>query len=151
MSNYALLNQTGLKNIKLLLIVAIISAGISACTQNYGKEYKLDSKHNVYYKGEGVNEALAKKLANYLKEQDYFQDSITATVQLVKTKDTFNLNFVVDATKITVGYENNFLIFGAFISQKVFNNAPVTIQLTNDKLEPFKNLGYAKPLSDVDK
>ena len=140
-----------MKFLKLLLPVIIIAIIIAGCNQNYGKEYKLDNKHNVYYKGEGVDEALAKKLANYLKEQEYFQDSINSTVQLVKVKDTFNLNFVVDATKLTAGYENNFLIFGAYISEKVFNKAPVTIQLTNDKLEPFKNLGYAKPTTDVNK
>ena len=140
-----------MKFLKLLLPVIIIAIIIAGCNQNYGKEYKLDAKHNVYYKGEGVDEALAKKLANYLKEQEYFQDSINSTVQLVKVKDTFNLNFVVDATKLTAGYENNFLIFGAYISEKVFNKAPVTIQLTNDALEPFKNLGFAKPLTDANK
>jgi len=137
-----------MKNFKLLLLIAIVVASFSACTGGYGKEYKLDSKHNIYYKGDGVDEALAKKLALYLKEQDYFQDSINATVQLVKIKDTFNLNFVVNEKKITPEFDNNFLIFGAFISEKVFNKAPVTIQLTNATLEPFKNLGYAKPLSD---
>lgn len=138
-----------MKILKLLLPVMIFAISITGCTEDYGKEYKVDDKHNVYYKGEGVDEALAKKLANYLKEQEYFQDSITSTVQVVKVKDTFNLNFVVDATKLTTGYENNFLVFGAYISESVFNKAPVTIQLTNDKLEPFKNLGYAKPISDA--
>ena len=132
-----------------VLFTAIIAISISSCTQNYGKEYKLDSKHNVYYKGEGVDEALAKKLANYLKEQEYFQDSINSTVQIVKVKDTFNLNFVVDESKITPIYETNFLLFGAYISESVFNKAPVTIQLTNEKLETFKNLGYAKPVSEA--
>jgi hypothetical protein len=139
-----------MKFLNLLLVIAVIAMGITGCNNNYGKEYKLDSKHNVYYKGEGVDEALAKKLANYLKEQEYFQDSINSTVQLVKNKDTFNLNSVVDETKITEGFETNFLLFGAFISESVFNKAPVTIQLTNEKLEPFKNLGYAKPVSDAD-
>ena len=137
-----------MRNFKLLLLALIIVTGISACSQNYGKEYKLDKMHNVYYKGEGVDEAQAKKLATYLKEQEYFQDSINATVQLVKVNYTFKLNFVVDETKITSGYENKFLLFGAFISESVFDKAPVTIQLTNDKLEPFKNLGFAKPVSD---
>ena len=140
-----------MKILNLMLTVLIIAISITGCTQNYGKEYKLDDKHNVYYKGEGVDEALAKKLANYLKQQEYFQDSINSTVQLVKVKDTFNLNFVVDATKLTAGYENNFLVFGAYISESVFNKAPVTIQLSNGKLEPFKNLGYAKPITDVNK
>ncbi len=139
-----------MKNFTLLLAIAIV-AFLTSCSGGYGNEYKLDSKHNVYYKGEGVDEALAKKLALYLKEQHYFQDSITATVQLEKIKDTFNLNFVVDEKKITTESDNNFLIFGAFISEKVFNTAPVIIQLTNNKLELFKNLGYAKPLSDVEK
>ena len=139
-----------MKFLNLLLIIAVIAMGITGCNTNYGKEYKLDSKHNVYYKGEGVDEALAKKLANYLKEQEYFQDSINSTVQLVKNKDTFNLNFVVDESKLTENSGSNFLLFGAFISESVFNKAPVTIQLTNEKLEPFKNLGYAKPVSDTD-
>jgi len=137
-----------MKILKILLVITFIVTCITGCNEDYGKEYKLDDKHNIYYKGEGVDEALAKKLARYLKEQDYFQDSINATVQLVKVKDTFNLNFVVDAARITKGYENNFLLFGAFISESVFNKAPVTIQLTNNKLEVFKNLGYARPLTD---
>ena len=140
-----------MRNFQLFFLTLIIVFSISACNQNYGKEYKLDKMHNVYYKGEGVDEALAKKLADYLKEQEYFQDSINATVQLVKNKDTFNLNFVVDETKLASGYENKFLIFGAYISEMVFDKTPVTIQLTNDKLEPFKNLGYAKPLSSGEK
>jgi hypothetical protein len=138
-----------MKSFKLLPAIALVVLSLSACTEQYGKEYKLDSKHNVYYKGEAVDEATAKKLAAFLKEQKYFQDSITSTVQLVKVKDTFNLNFVVDETKITKEYDTNFLIFGAQISEMVFNNAPVTVQLTNSKLVPFKNLGYARPLTDT--
>jgi hypothetical protein len=140
-------------NMKILqvFLTAAIVISFSSCMQNYGKEYKLDSKHNVYYKGDGVDESHAKKLANYLKEQEYFQDSINSTVQIIKVKDTFNLNFVVDESKITPLYETNFLLFGAYISEMVFNKAPVTIQLTDEKLNPFKNLGYAKPVSDVNK
>lgn len=140
-----------MRNFRFLLISFVIAISISACNENYGKEYKLDKMHNVYYKGEGVDEALAKKLANYLKEQEYFQDSINSSVQLIKVKDTFNLNFVVDESKIVADYETKFLLFGGFISESVFDKAPVTIQLTNNKLEPFKNLGYAKPVSDETK
>jgi hypothetical protein len=129
-------------------LMMIILAGIIACNQPYGKEYKLDNKHKVYYKGEGADEALVKKLAAYLKEQKYFQDSINSTVQLVKTSDSFSLNFVVDETRLTPGYEKKFLAISTFISDSVFNKAPVSIQLTNDKLEPFKNLGSVKPVSD---
>jgi hypothetical protein len=139
-----------MRSAKGLLLAAIITAGLAGC-QGYGKEYKLDKKHNVYYKGDGLTEDHAKKLANYLKEQEYFQDSIESTVQITKNKDTFNLNFVVDPAKLTEQSGNNFLLFGAFISEKVFNKAPVTINLTNTHLESVRNLGYAKPLSDSDK
>lgn len=138
-----------MKSFMVFLSFIVVVVSFSSCRGRYGKEYKLDKKHNIYYKGEGVDEALAKKLALYLKEQEYFQDSITATVQLEKNKDTFNLNFVVDEKKITAGFDNNFLIFGAFISEQVFNKAPVTIQLTDNRLKPFKNLGYAKLFSDT--
>jgi len=139
-----------MKSSPLLLFIILFIPSLSGC-QSYGKEYKLDKKHNVYYKGEGLTEDIAKKLANYLKEQEYFQDSIESTVQVTKNKDTFNLNFVVDVTKLTEQTGNNFLIFGAFISEKVFDKAPVTIHLTNNRLETVKNLGYAKPISDPDK
>jgi len=139
-----------MKAFKIILLVSVLATAMISC-QQYGKEYKLDKKHNVYYKGDGVDEAMAKKLATYLKEQEYFQDSIESTVQLIKVKDTFNLNFVVNTSKITSEYDNKFLLFGAYISENVFNKAPVTIQLTNSRLEPVKNLGYAKPVSDYDK
>lgn len=136
-----------MKFLKTLLFAFALASIFTACNSDYGKEYKLDAKHSVYYKGDSITEAQAKKLADYLKEQEYFQDSISSTVQLVKVKDTFNINFVVDETKLTKGYETNFLLFGGFISESVFNKAPVVIQLTNNKLEPFKNLGYASPIS----
>ena len=136
-----------MKTINSFLFIILLAGGLISC-QQYGKEYKLDKKHNVYYKGEGVDEAMAKKLATYLKEQEYFQDSIESTVQITKNKDTFNLNFVVDETKLTTGVENSFLLFGSFISEKVFDKAPVTIHLTNNRLESFKNLGHVRPITD---
>lgn len=141
--------KRGMKNFKSLFSLVFVVTCFSCSSGGYGKEYKLDSNHNVYYKGDSVDKSMAKKLAVYLKEQDYFRKNINSTVQLVKLKDTYNLNFVVDETKITAGYDNNFLILGAQISEMVFKNTPVTVQLTNNKLEPFKNLGYAKPISDT--
>ncbi len=136
-----------MKNLKLLLPVILAAVIFTGCSSGYGSEYKLDSKHSIYYKGDGVDEAHAKKLAEYLKAQNYFQDSIDATVQVIKVKDTFNVNFVVNETKLTPGYETIFLFIGGLVSENVFSKAPVVVQLTNNKLEPFKNLGYAGPIS----
>ncbi len=126
---------------------AILILAISSCSSNYGKEFKLDGNHSVYYQGDGVTETHAKNLAHFLKDIQYFQDSISASVQVLKISDTFNLNFVVDETKLTKGYENSFLLLGGFIPDSVFNKSPVIIQLTNNQLEPFKNLGYATPVN----
>ena len=78
------------------------------------------------------------KLAQYLKEQEYFQDSINATVQLIRIKDTFNINFVVDQSRITEGYEKIPAvrrIYSEKIRQKTGGDPT-----TNDRFEPFKNL-----------
>ena len=125
-------------------LLVICAIGIAGC-KSYGKEYKLDDKHDVYYQGDGLDEATAKKLAEYLKAQDYFQSDRKSTVQITKEKDTFNLNFVVDKSKIDADKESKFMIFGGMISQNVFANSPVTIHLCNDQLESFKDLGYCKP------
>ncbi len=116
----------------------------TGCT-SYGKKYAPDKDHEVYYKGDGVDESNAKKLADYLKEQGYFTEGHQATVQIVKAKDSFNLNFVYDKAQVDADREAKFLVFGGFISKAVFNGSPVNIHLCDNKLETFKDLGYAKP------
>jgi hypothetical protein len=133
-----------MKAIKAIFFLAFCGTAIMGC-QSYGKEYKLDEKHNIYYKGDGIDEALAKKLAEYLKQEQYFQPDINATVQITKSKDTFNLNFVVDKSKIDAEKENGFLTFGGYISKNVFGGSPVTIHLCDDKMASFKDLGFCKP------
>jgi tRNA U34 5-methylaminomethyl-2-thiouridine-forming methyltransferase MnmC len=129
----------------LQVLLFCVSLFIFAGCTSYGKKYAADKDHEVYYKGDGVDEANAKKLADYLKEQGYFTDNHQATVQIVKTKDSFNLNFVYDKAQVNAEREAKFLIFGGAISRDVFNSAPVNIHLCDDKLETFKDLGYAKP------
>jgi len=130
--------------LRFFLLIAVSSVLFTSCA-NYGKEYKLDSKHDVYYKGEGVDEAMAKKLAEYLKEQQYFQDDIRASVQLLKVKDTFNINFVVDKSKINDEREKQFVVFGGYISKAVFNSDPVVINLANEHMETIESIGYTPP------
>lgn len=137
-----------MKILQQFLASLVLVLVIGSCSSNYGKEFKLDENHSVYYQGEGISETHAKNLAHYLKDIEYFQDSISATVQIEKVKDTINLNFVVDETKLTNGYENGFLLLGGFIPDSVFNKAPVVVQLTNNRLEPFKTLGYATPVNE---
>lgn len=122
----------------------------SGCKDN-GKDYKLDKEHDIYYKGEGLDESNAKKLADYLKDQQYFQEGKTATVQIYRsksTKDTINLNFIVDETKINADMESKFILFGGLISQNVFAGSPITVHLSDKNVSEVKNLGYAKPVAN---
>ena len=116
-----------------------------------GKKYAFDKKHNIYYKGEGLTETNAKDLAEYLKEQEYFTGDKEVAIQISKTdatKDTVNLKFVVDETKLTPDIEKEFLQLGTLIPKKVFNGAPVDVYLADDQLDDIKNLGYAKPAEE---
>lgn len=139
-----------MKRTTLLLAVTVITAVFTGCTDN-GKEYKMDKEHNIYYKG-GLDESNAKKLAEFLKENKYFQEGKEATVQISKsdkTKDTVILNFIVDKTMITPEMEGNFIIFGGMIAQNVFSGAPLNVKLSDKDFKEVKNLGFAKAVVDV--
>ena len=140
-----------MKSTILLLATAFVITFFTGCADN-GKEYKMDKEHNIYYKGGGLDESTAKKLADYLKVQEYFQAGKNATVQIIKsdkTKDTVNLNFIVDKSKITPEMENTFILFGGMIAQKIFSAAPLTVHLCGKDFDELKNLGYAKPVAEV--
>lgn len=140
-----------MKTFILPVALAVTMILFTGCMNN-GKEYKLDKEHNILYKGEGIDESMAKKLAEYLKEQMYFQPGKEATVQITrntKTKDTINLNFIVDKSKITPDMESKFILFGGMIDQKIFSGTPLNVRLFDKNFEEVKNLGYAKPVSDV--
>jgi len=135
-------------------IVALLSLGFYGWKlfgNPNGKKYAFDKLHNIYYKGEGLTEANAKDLAEYLKEQEYFGGDHEASIQISKTdetKDTVNLKFVVDKSKLTPDIEKVFIQLGTLIPKKIFNGAPVDVYLANEDLEDIKNLGYAKPADE---
>ena len=126
----------------LALFVSVLI--ITSCT-SFGKKYAPDKEHEVYYKGDGVDESIAKKLFEYLKAEAYFSDNHKASVQIEKVKDTFNLNFVYDKSMVDADREAKFLVFGGQISRDVFGSAPVTIHLCDKDMSMFRNIGYAKP------
>ena len=144
-----------MKFAKILSVVVVLAAagyfGWQYFGEPNGKKYKLDNEHNIYYKGDGMDEVTAKSLANYLQEQEYFEKGKEATVQITKskdTKDTVNLNFIVDKSKITSDIEEKFVLFGGMIAAKIFKSAPLTVHLSDEHFKEIKNLGYAKAAVD---
>lgn len=135
------------------LFAATLAIGLLAGCDANGKKYDYNKHQNIYYKGDGLDEAGAKKLASYLAEIKYFGSDKDLSVQITKSpesKDTVNINFVVDASKITPEIESAFTQIGGFISKKVYNDGPVTVCLIDDHFKKVRSLGYAKPLSDAD-
>jgi len=112
-----------------------------------GNKYAFDKYHNIYFKGDSLNETNAKDLAQYLKDQEYFTGEEESAVQISKTtstKDTVNLKFVVDKTKLTPDIEKVFLKMGNMIPEKIFNGAPIIVYLADSELDDIKILGYTK-------
>ena len=130
----------------LMLCVSIITfAGCSSSGGDRGEKYSLNKDHEIYYKGDGVDEAAAKKVADILNSLGFWIEGSRKTVQIIKEKDAYQVNFVVDESKVTPNLEKKVQVWGWMISNDVFGGAPVTIGLCNIDLEPFKTLPMAKP------
>jgi hypothetical protein len=69
-----------------LFLAAVIAVTVFSGCQSNGKKYDYNKKQNIYYKGDGLDEAAAKKLGNYLAEIGYFGGDKELSVQIVKTK-----------------------------------------------------------------
>jgi hypothetical protein len=129
---------------KLLLFLLPITWAFTSCT-NYGKKLAF-GKCEVYYKGEGVTEADAKKLGDYLTQQKYFNDSAASSVQLTKQSDSYVIKFVVDKEKVEQDKKvitNEFWLMQNQIATNVFNGAKTKIILTDPQfkdIEPMDNL-----------
>jgi len=116
-----------------LLAIAFI---FSSC-DDYGKKITV-GKNEVYYKGEGVTEAEAKKLGDYLKAADYFNDSAARSVQLSKQANGYIVRLVVDKDKLDFddrSMMNQYWLMQDLLSQNAFNGAKTKIILADRKLK----------------
>lgn len=139
-----------MKTLNKLILAVSAMLFFSGCESN-GKKYDFNGKQNIYYKGDGVSESDAKKLATYLNEIKYFGSDKELSVQITKekeTKDTVNINFVVDKSKLTEEIETSFMLIGGYIAQNVFSGTPVNINFIDTAFKLIKKLGYAKPIID---
>lgn len=125
-----------------LLTIFLATALIAACNAGYGDKHMVNDKSEVYYKGDGVTAEDAKKLGDFLLQNNYFDTISQKSVQLTRTADTFNVKFVVDKTKVdqTENAEMLFTIMGSAISTEVFAGKPVKVILADAKMEGFKEI-----------
>jgi hypothetical protein len=129
------------KTYSFLLVVMV---AIAACNllNPYGKKVNINSKSEVYLKGEGVTEAEATKLGNYLLKIGFFDDSTQKSVQLLKDS-TYVVKFVVDAEalKQNPSAEVSFMAIQMLITDSVFNGNKVRVVLADSNLKDIKTVG----------
>jgi hypothetical protein len=124
---------------KILLLLLPFTLMLTSCDlfNNYGKKVEMGG-NEVYYKGDGVTEAEAKKLGEYLKEQKYFNDSSKKSVQLLKEGSDYVVKLVVDKDKVDLKNEplmNQYWAMQILFSENVFNNAKTKVVLADTKLK----------------
>lgn len=130
---------------KILLLLVPLTLILTSCDlfNNYGKKYKPNDKNEVYYKGDGVNEADAKKLADFLLKTGYFKPEKGATVQLTKENDKYHVRFVYDKSVFDKSKDQIALVFWFLqdqISESAFNGNKVNISLADEKLKDFETI-----------
>lgn len=126
----------------LLFILLILS--FVHCS-NYGD--KVTIKHiDIFYKN-GIEEVQARKTADLLYYIDTtYNQNITETksFQLLKQDDTVTFRMVVLQEKLSGVDDESFLAISNLISENVFDQQPVNIELTDNKFNTLRKLPFTK-------
>jgi len=123
----------------LFLLPVLFSLASCDLFNNFGKKVDF-GESQVYYKGDGVTEKDAKKLGDYLKKQQYFDNETPKSVQITHDEDDYLVHFVVDEDKLTDAARFNFWKYQHDISNAVFGGDPVRIVLADNELEDIEIL-----------
>jgi hypothetical protein len=136
---------------KTLLLLLSASLLLPSCDlNNYGKKVKF-GKNEVYYKGNGVTEADAKTLGDYLIKENYFGDSSGKSVQVTKENNDYLVHLVVDKDQVNLNDKslmNEYWIMQALLSENVFNNAKTKIVLADTRLKDFHTMDNLTEIKD---
>ncbi len=127
---------------KILLMSASLLVLLSSCNLfgDYGTKVDIDGKSEVYYKGDGVSEADAKKLGTYFTQIGVFNGKEEKAVQISKDPDAFVVRLVIKEDVVNQDrqkYETIFWYWQDMISENVFDGKKTRVILTDDK---FKDL-----------
>ena len=120
-------------------MLALVAATLvlTACN-DYGTKVQITPTSEVYYKGEGVSEADAKKLGGFLKEQGFFDSSKATTVQLLKEGESYVVKLVIDqevVSKDKAFYNRFFWYMQQPLTEQVFGGKPAKIVFADDELK----------------
>jgi len=122
---------------RLIIIASIISVMLAGCNR-YGE--KLEFKQGQLFYTKNVNKKDAQKLSEFLVKSGFY-DGTAKTVQLDKNADTFYFRMVVKEEKQQEKETVDLLqLFAFYLSDEVFNGAPVNVHICNDKLKTVKTI-----------
>jgi len=127
-------------------IAAVIFMFLLPACSDYGK--KTSKGHvDVYYKEE-ISKETAQKTADFLYEVDKDANNdttITKSIQLLTKQDTVCFRMVVDQKKMTLKInEGVFSTLANYLSDSLYNHAPVSIELTDNHFKTIHSIPYNK-------
>ena len=136
---------------KMLLLAVCIPALLASCELfgDFGKKVEVNEKNQVYYKGDGVTEADAKKLGSYFESIGVFDGKEEKSVQITKDGDAYVVRLVIKEDVVKKNqqqYETIFWYWQDMISENVFAGKKTKIILTDDK---FKDLITLEEMNKV--
>ena len=132
------------KNLLFLIAACLLLASCNLFS-NFGKKVSF-GESEVYYKGDGVTEAEAKKLGDYLMEQKFFDKETPKSVQITNDGGKYLVHFVVDKKKVTDGARLNWWKYQYDISKDVFDGKPLQIILADDQLKDIEIMDLAEAI-----
>lgn len=127
---------------RIFLFWSIIGLLLTACTP-YGDKVEINSNSEVFYK-EGVTEADAQRLGDFLLRKNFFDDANERSVQLTKDSGVYVVHFVVDRPAYEKDKENTLLgfkVWQMWIADSVFPNAKTRVVLTDQQFGVYEDVG----------
>ena len=125
---------------KKLLLIMIAAVYFVSCN-SHGDHYNVNDNSIIYYK-DGMTQGDAKILGDFLVKNGYFDTRTEKAVQLGVEKDTINIKFGIDRSKVTdeMSVQSLFIVMGTAISAEVFGGKPLKIVLADQELKAFDDV-----------
>ncbi len=124
----------------LLLLAGLVL--LTSCNE-YGNKVQINATSEVYYK-EGVTEAEAKKLGDFLLKKEYFNTTDERSAQLTKENGEYVVKFVINEEKLNQDKDNvllGFKVWQMWVQDNVFNGAKTKVVLVNDQFKDVQQVG----------
>lgn len=133
-----------MKKFTLMALAALLVLTSCDIFNNYGKKLEISENFDVYYKGDNVTEAEAKKLGDFWQGLRQ-QNNITTeqTLQLTKDSNAYVVHLPAIQEQLNKNKEQTLMqmwYMQDLISENVFGGARTRIVLTNEKLETVETL-----------